>query len=322
MTGIEIIVPASRAAWLLLRKLSIGASEIAALLNRHPWMTPFELWAEKSDLAPPVKETLDMELGAHIESVALKFLSKRRPDWIVTPNVIGEGGNFFLDRRAGLSCTPDAFVTPSEARGLGVCQVKKVSARVFREKWCNGGDPEVPSYVAIQVNQEAALTHATWGCVAALVIGEFSSEFYLLEVPLHAGVIARIHVEANKFWHRVAENDPPPPDYGRDGDIIRHIYAEDDGGEIDLSGNETVMGLLARREELKLIESAGSSAEKERAAIDRRLVHEFLGNAVRGMVGDGRVIEARTIRRAGYAVEPSHYRQVRIKAPREWSAAA
>ncbi|MGH9676043.1 MAG: YqaJ viral recombinase family protein, partial [Candidatus Acidiferrum sp.] len=138
MTGIEIIVPASRAAWLLLRKLSIGASEIAALLNRHPWMTPFELWAEKSDLAPPVKETLDMELGAHIESVALKFLSKRRPDWIVTPNVIGEGGNFFLDRRAGLSCTPDAFVTPSEARGLGVCQVKKVSARVFREKWCNG----------------------------------------------------------------------------------------------------------------------------------------------------------------------------------------
>ncbi|MGH6836320.1 MAG: hypothetical protein ACREC9_12410 [Methylocella sp.] len=329
MTTVEVLTPSSREEWLAMRLL--GASDVPVLLvDDHPWQTPYGLWAERRGLAPPRADTQDLRLGRYIESVALKFLQDEKQDWVVTPNVIGEGGKLFVDRATGRSCTPDALIT-DPTRGPGVCNVKKVSGHIFNKKWRNGGVAEVPVYTAIQVIQEVELTEpawgCTWGCVAAIVLSEFGSEFHLLEVPLHPGIAARIRTEAADFWRRVGGNDPYPPDYYRDGDLIKSIDVEATGGEIDFSFLEVepynaLLNLLARREALKLIEGASTDAKKERDAIDCRLLYEFLGNAARGTLTDGRVIEAKTVRRAGYAVKPSSYRSVKIKTPKEKSAAA
>ena len=52
---IETLTPASRTEWLALRTDTIGASEIAAILGVHPWLSPYELWARKSGLLPDVR---------------------------------------------------------------------------------------------------------------------------------------------------------------------------------------------------------------------------------------------------------------------------
>jgi hypothetical protein len=312
---IEILAPASREEWLALRKSTIGASEAAALVGAHPWLTPYELWARKSGLVTDAGETPAMRRGRHLEAVAIDFLREERPEWTIKANPI-PGGVIYRDP-AGLSCTPDCFMSSNGEvtnGAFGVCQIKSVEPHIFKRTWVpdnSGSGPEAPLYVAIQAIQEALLTGASWACVGALVIGH-GIDLHLIEIDLHAGIAARIRKEAADFWRRVRENDPYPPDYARDGEIIKCLYADDDGGEIDLSGNERALKLAAAREGLKRIETAGGEAVKERKLIDAEIVH-LLGNATRGSLGDGRIIEAKTVRKKGFVVEPTTFRTVKLK---------
>jgi hypothetical protein len=41
-----------------------------------------------------------------------------------------------------------------------------------------------------------------------------------------------------------------------------------------------------------------------------------LGNATRGRLSDGRIIEAKEIMNSGYTVEPFSYRPIKIKSPK------
>ena len=309
---IEILQPASRAEWLDIRAPTIGASEIAAVLGVHPYLTPYELWARKSGLAPPEADNKQMRRGRLLEPVAINIIREERPGWIILPNSI-PGGKFYRDIDAGRSCTPDVFIPHAEYRSFGICQIKTVNTQPFQNDWMIDGDVQLPVYVAIQAMQEMHLTGASWGCVAALV--GFDLDLYIIEVKLHAGVIERIDRAVPDFLRRVRENDPPDPDYGRDGATISALYAEDDGGVVDLSGNERVLKLVARREAMKEIESTATEAVKERKTIDAELMH-FLGNAAAGTLADGRMIECKTIRKRGFTVEPTTFRSIKIKSQR------
>jgi hypothetical protein len=72
---------------------------------------------------------------------------------------------------------------------------------------------------------------------------------------------------------------------------------------------------LAEREALKAREKDGNEAEKARKVLDAEIIHA-LGNASVGRLADGRIITAKTTRRAGYEVKPSSFRSVRIKEPK------
>jgi predicted phage-related endonuclease len=309
---IEICCPETREAWLDLRMSTIGASEAPAMLGVHPYTTPYQLWAQKSGLVQ-FEDNKQTRRGRLIEPVAIEILREERPRWSVIQNVIGKDGTFYQDLDAGLSCTPDAFVDKDDFSGDGICQIKTVNPHAFQSDWMIDGEIQLPVYVAIQTMQEIYLTGASWGCVAAIV--GFDLDFHIIDVEIHAGVIARIKREAPEFLRRVRENDPPPPDYARDGAAIADLYRDDDGGTIDLSSNERVMQLVSRRELAKNVEANGAEAAKQRKVIDAELIH-YLGNATRGTLADGRVIEAATVRRAGYTVEPTIYRAVKIKTPK------
>jgi predicted phage-related endonuclease len=319
--SVEILTPASRAEWLELRLPTIGASESPAMLGVHPYMTPFTLWAKKSGaLVSSDADNKQMRRGRLIEPVAIDILRDERPEWAVTENIIGAVGKFYRDLETGLSCTPDAFVVNNGHAlpdGLGVCQIKTVNPHTFKNDWTIDGEIQLPVYVAIQAMQEACLTGASWACVLAIV--GFDLDAYIIDVPMHAGVIDRIKRAAKDFLRRVRENDPPPPDYARDSETITAIYDEDDGGMTSLVGlgdeqYEHVLELVARREECKAFEEAGAVSVRQRKVIDAELIH-MLGNASRGMLADGRVIEAKTVRRKGFVVEPTTFRTVKIKGP-------
>ena len=86
--SIKIVTPATRADWLMIRRGFSGASEIAALLHCHPWLTLTHLWALKAGKIDPEPETPAMRRGKLLESVALDMLKAERPDWHITPNPI------------------------------------------------------------------------------------------------------------------------------------------------------------------------------------------------------------------------------------------
>jgi hypothetical protein len=322
---IEICCPETREAWLDLRMPTLGGTETPAMLGVHPKVTPFELWAKKSDLVPPLKDNKQLRRGRLIEPVGIEILREERPQWAVTPNIIGKGGKFYRDLDAGLSCTPDCFVSSNdEVTGghFGICQIKTVNPHAFQSDWMIDGCVQLPVYVAIQAMQEIYLTGASWGCVLAIV--GFDLDAHIIDVEIHPGVIARIKREVPEFLRRIRENDPPPPDYARDGATIAAIYDEDDGGEIDFRnvGIETynrVLKLVNDRQSMKELENAAAESVKARKTIDAELIH-LLGNASRGTLADGRVIETSTVRRKGFTVEPTSYRAVKIKTPKRNAA--
>jgi hypothetical protein len=338
---IEIVTPSSRAHWLELRKSTVGASEVAALLGVHPWLTPYKLFMTKTgQYEESRQETKILENSVHLpplergnfmEERALELTRMLRPQWHVKANSIldensgPDAGSMWIDRDTGLSSTPDASIDKSDFSGTGALQIKTVAPMEFGKHWKNeNGDVQFPLYVAVQAIVDATLSGCEWACAGAMV-SDFGVDFYLVDIPLIVGLMDRVHYEVNDFWRRVRENDPYTPDYGRDGDVIRSVYSDDDGGTTDLSCSlevglyERVLKLLAGREALQRCESAGTSAAKERREIDSELIH-LLGNATRGTLADGRVIEAKTIRRAGYEVEPTTFRTIKIKQQRKSAA--
>jgi hypothetical protein len=322
---IEIVTPSSRAEWLDLKKSTVGMSEAPALLGCHRWLTRYKLFMLKTGQYEEVQqETIILENSIHLpplergnfmEDKMFELTRMLRPDWDVISNAI-PGGRMFIDRETGLSSTPDAFFLGlPDHHGRGAFQGKTVAPLEFDKNWKNeSGEIQFPLYVAVQAIGDAMLSGCEWACAGAMVSG-FGVDFYLIDVPLTAGLMDRIRREVSDFWRRVRENDPYPPDYRRDGDVIKGVYADDDGGEIDLSGNEDALKLVARREALKRCEAAGTDAETERKTIDNKL-RFMLGNAVRGILADGRVVEAKTVRNGGSTIPPFSYRAIKIKTPK------
>lgn len=317
--GIQCIPCPDDADWHAFRRHDITASVAAALLgaadpeDQHTYATPYKLYMLATGAVEP--EQLDEEgpvlRGILMEEPAVRLLRRRNPTWIVRHNT-GEGRAYYRDPMTRIGATPDAIVNDPQ-RGLGVVQIKSVGEFAYRRKWLNDDkEVEPPLWIAVQAIVEATLVGATWAAVAPFRVTDGGIDMPLIDVPLHAGIMTRLRDAVAEFWQRVAESRPYDPDYARDGELIGRLYADDDGSMADLSGNNRIIEILAAREKLKEREADGTAAAKERKAIDAEIIFA-LGNAEKGRLPDGRIITAKTTRRAGYEVAPSSYRTVRIK---------
>jgi len=293
-----------RGQWLALRQQDVTASVAGALLGVHPYKSRYALWMEKAGLsAEPEEETEAMIRGRVLEAPALELLAIDRPTWrIERPNV------YLRDPAARLGATPDAYAVDPERPGFGVVQVKSVEKGVFRRRWIGeDGEIEPPVWIAVQAIQEAHLAGASWACVAAMVVG-FGLDLHVIEVPVHAGLVKRLRDEAAAFWRSVEANEPPDPDYGRDGALIAGLFRADNGRELDLSRDNMLPALLEEREQIK-----------ERMAADRARIEE-IENEVIAKLGEheraflpGWSIKRPIVRRRGFYVEPAEFRRLSIR---------
>lgn len=301
--GVETWPVTDRAAWLERRQKDVTASAIGAILNVHEHITAYELWALKSGLvAEDPEETHPMVRGRLLEPVAIELLRERRPYWKVwQPNA------YWRDGEKRIGATPDALAT-DEAGRLGVVQVKTVEPSVFRRKWINDDhDVEPPLWIAIQALVEAHLTGAKWAAVAVMRVG-FGLDIDVVVIPLHDGIMARIETEVAAFWRSIESGTPPDPDLRRDGALIEALYAPT-GEVIDLSADNYAIALADER---AIVSAQKTSAEKRLKEIKAELLVK-LGDASAGTLADGRLIEAKRVRRAGYEVGPTEFVDLLIK---------
>ena len=291
------------------------------LFGVSPYSTPYELWAIKhGDYVREFAEAQVTENSIHLpptergnllEPVAIELTRRLRPEWDVSINSI-PGGWVYVDQAARMSCTPDAFIAdPTRPTQSGALQIKSVSEHVFKSTWTReDGSIEPPLAVVVQAIADATLSGCDFAYAGAIVVG-WSTAFYLVEIPLHARLMVRARELVADFWRRIDADEPYDPNFSRDGDVIRSLY-RDEGGEIDLSGNARVREILELRASFKAAEAAGAAAEKERKTLDNELF-SILGNASIGIVGDGRIVEGKIVKRRGYTVADGQYPQVRIK---------
>lgn len=309
--SIERIPVSSRDQWLDLRKSDITASVVGALFGVHDYQTPYGLYALKTGLTSEDPEESDpMKRGRLLEPVAVQLLREERPEWSVTHNS-GENAIYLRDPSVNLGATVDVFAE-CPARGSGIVQIKSVEAGAFRRNWVDSDTREVtpPLWIVLQAITEAHLAGASWAAVAPLVVS-YGVEMPVIDIPIHAGVIDKIRAKAKGFWAMIEEDREPDVDFAKDDELIRRLYALDDGSSVDLVGNR-IVEILAERDRLKAVESEGNAAERRRKIIDTEIIN-LLGNAVMGVLPDGTEVTAKTTHRKGYEVSPSSYRQVRVK---------
>lgn len=306
--GVERIACPGDDEWHAARAHDVTASTAAALLGAHEWETPFSLYMAKTGaVKSDVEDSGPVRRGRLLEPVAVQVLREDHPNWSIVHNS-GPDRVYFRDKAARLGATPDVIVDCPE-RGRGVVQIKSVEASIYRRKWCSGDVPEPPIWIAAQAIVEAALVGAKWAAVAPIVVG-FGVEMPLIEIPIHAGVLARIKEAVAEFWRRVEANEPYPADYARDSATIAALYGgADDGSTVDLTGWNRGPELAAQDAEWA---AKAKEATEARKAIKAELL-EKIGSAAAAMM-DGRVFAtARTVNRKGYEVKPSSYRDIRIK---------
>ena len=309
---IERIPIVDREQWLALRRRDVTASAIGALLGVSKYSSPFALYALKAGIvaeepdAPVIDDwsiTISpMGRGNLLEDAGAEMLRRLKPAWTVA-----KGTEYFRDPEARLGATPDIIV--NDGTSIGVVNIKNPEQSIWRREWRQeDGTIEVPTEYAAQVILEAHLVGASRAFIGAFIVGH-RTEFRLVEVPLHDGVITRVYDETAKFWRMVENKTPPGPDYNRDGKLLAAIYGDDNGKTVDLSGwNEA--GEIAD-------EDARLAAEiKERAERRKAIKAEVLakvGSAAIATINGDVFATAKTVRRGAYSVQPSEYRDVRIK---------
>jgi len=316
LTGeIEIIRPKDRAAWLRLRKQDVTASQIGALFGEHEYTTAFELWAVKTGrVARDEEESPAMQRGRLLESVAVALLREQYPLWEIEHNAAAN--IYYRDPAARLGGTPDVIVSNDHwqddedrgRRGRGVVQIKSVEASIFRRKWIDEeGNVEVPLWIALQATLEAYLTGAEWAAVAPLVIGH-GLDMPLIDIPLVSGVVDAMKAKVAEFWQMVAEGREPVADYARDGALLDRLYAEgDEFHEVDLSADNRVAHLISER---AVLADDARAASLEIQQIDAEIKSK-LGQAHIAHIAGGKKITWKPVKRTGFYVEPTTYRQLR-----------
>lgn len=305
---VQIIYPADRGAWLAARNLDITASTASALLGVSPWVSAYQLWAEKTGRLSEQSVTDAMQRGLDFEEVVVKRLRRERPDWEIEYRA---DNTYFRDPNARIGATPDTFATRPDRYGQGTVQLKTKSSHSFRREWIDHdtGEVIVPVDTAIQTIIEAHLTGSVWAAVAVLVVDPY--DFHVLDVPLHARIYQRIKAKVAEFWALVDSGKEPDPDWSRDGAAVLDVYRESQPERRDLTGDPDINATVERYLDAKATATAATRILDDlRPRIVRALGTAEVGETSRWE------ISARTTTRTGPLGQAVQSRTLRIK-PRQ-----
>lgn len=207
------------------RMAHVGASEVAALFDCSPYLTHFELWHRKAgNIATPdfmadgAANNERIEAGIRLEPAIIEWACER---WGYerreTPNNLSNG--------QGLGGHPDQLVTCPE-RGPGLLEVKTADWLIAK-KW--GEEP--PLNYLLQAQGYMGLAGVLWGDVIVLVGGNQLKRF---QYDFRPAIYAEIEARVTAFWQSIRANDPPSPDFTRDGDTLTAVLGEPTDEVIDL----------------------------------------------------------------------------------------
>ena len=302
----QIINYETEQEWHEHRARAITSSEVSALFGENPYTTEYELYHRKKDgLIVHMDDNDRLRWGRRLESPIAYGLAEDN-GWEVKPLKV-----FMLHStcdRYGSSF--DFEIRRGNEKGL--FEMKNVDFKEYKEKWITDGDEfEAPVSIEIQLQSELEVANSnnpepyTFGVIGALIGG---NKPIIIERAYDAEMGALICNKVTTFWRMVDEGIEPLPDYVRDGDVIKKLYADVSGNEIDLSTSNRFAALIGEYGEFQ---KAESTAKKAKDAAKAEMI-TLMGNA--GIAKCGKdFVTRKTVNRAGYVVEPCSYQDMRIK---------
>jgi len=308
---IERIPITGRDQWLSLRAHDVTASDVPAVCGEGMYGSAAKVWAEKRGMLSPQEMTEPMKRGVWGEAAVFEAIAWEHPDWELRRAKV-----YLRDAAARLGATPDGAAVIPDRDGLVIVQCKVVAAPVFKRDWLLDPDDNVqfgaaavPLGYQLQTLTESMLADASCAVLAALVTDTFKWTLRTFFVERHAGAEAMIREKVQAFWtDHLDAGIQPPIEPERDAALVRALYPQDDGTEIDLRGDNEIYELVDTRAALK---ATAKDADSRCEAIDTAIKAK-LGTHTYGRLGDGRVISWKQQHRKAYAVEATSFRVLRI----------
>lgn len=202
MSYTRVAVVSDTPEWEAERRLSVGASEVAAILGLSPWNTALDIWKAKKGIDKPFDPVLSM-IGHRSEAIMHEWLDKHSG---LDLGVIADGFMARSDDRPWLHASFDRVAMREITNGLVPefpIQMKTASAFVGHE-WNEG----IPTAIRIQVQAEMAVFDAPRALVVVWIGGR---EFKVYWEPRDDRFIDNHLLPAvDEFWHNNVLADVPP----------------------------------------------------------------------------------------------------------------
>lgn len=211
----------------------IGSYDAAALFNKSPYFTFYQLWAKHARGVD--FEDLDgverIEWGNRLEPLILAATAERMK-WEVQPN---EGTKFVAhpDEALRSGSTVDGWIVKHE-RGTGVCEAKNVDLIRWLQTWTEEAAPE---HIELQLQKQLFDTGCDWGVIACLVGG---NDLKIYEREAMPEIQEAYERELSAFWALVESDDEPDP-FGEEKEVptILDVHPTADPEEtLELFGEE------------------------------------------------------------------------------------
>lgn len=297
-----IIEYKDEAEWLKLRESDVTSSDVACLFDESPYATSFEYWHRKRNgLVVEFDNNDRVKWGKRLEAPIANGLAEDH-NWKIEP--LKQYYRHDTCPRFGASFD----FSIEENGGKGLLEIKNVDYKEYKAKWVSDGEEEAPVHIELQAQAQMEVADRDFCYIAALIAG---NQPVVIRRDRDREIGKLMIRKVTDFWHRVDNDIEPLPDFERDGDIIKLLYAGTDGGEIDLSTNNRIVSLVAEYPELQ---KAATDAKKAQDAAKTEIA-AAMKDAALGRVGDA-LITRKTVQRAGYSVEPCSYVDMRIKQPK------
>lgn len=252
-------------------KTYLGASEVAAIVGLHRFMSQFELWAKIHELIPP-KEGNDQTRRGHIIEPALR-------DWYagflglpVTAGPPYESQPWTRKSAPWQSARPDAFYVTA----AGQVRLVEIKTTNSWEHWGEDKSADIPPDYAVQVLWQQ------WVCgdhlpdltgTDVLTFNRFNDEirlFLIDQTEQSRATAARLSARVTRWWEKHAIGKAPPEADGSEAtrDALRALYGHADNGE-ELSPTEERIRLV---EAYRRASSAFSAAEADKETTRNQLI--------------------------------------------------
>lgn len=306
---IQIIRCEGEAEWLEERKNSIGASEVADILGLG-YTTPLQLYLRfKGELDWP-DEQERMMIGREMEPV-IASLWCRKSGRTLDPDFCWPYTIYRHEQYPYLHSTPDGRLMPTfdNAPDSEVRIIAQPAAVLELKNWSefqrSAIEAEGPTWGHQLQNHTQMITT---GCQAGVIAYLFGNQTVLgFEMAPDEHIHHTITEEAHRFWDRLDQNDPPPPQ-ANDLATIKRLWPEHAPNKIialDAAADTLVDNWCVAKETVK-----DHTSRKNKLEAD---LCQLMGNAEAAQLPSGRMLTLRKQTTEAYSVDTFSFRTLRLK---------
>ncbi|MGI0119651.1 YqaJ viral recombinase family protein [Zooshikella sp. RANM57] len=260
------------------RRLSIGGSDVGAILGISKYKTPYAVWLEKTGRAEPQKETKHMHFGKVLESVVADEYER------VTGNKVHKVNQTLacksmpwltanLDRRVVylqkvLECkttNPFSFKRDDWGEGNQYTKTDHPNTPAKPVVLCDG----IPDMYLLQCQHYLTVTGYLEADLAVLIGGNDLRIYTIVHNEMLAGIVAQ---RLTDFWfNHVIADVPPEPTTPLEVDEF--YGSKHDNGE-SITATDEVLEALEELKKAKEVKKKAENIVKEKESIIKRHMGE------------------------------------------------